>query len=70
MSKNALFILLRPTVTIYSDLENITNIEQIELLNKYFRRDSIYSENKQTVIDPLNIKVPKEEAPKQEETKE
>lgn len=71
MSKNALFILLRPTVTIYSDLENITNIEQIELLNKYFRRDSIYSDNKQTVIDPLNIKVPKEEkAPKQEEIKE
>ena len=70
MSKNALFILLRPTVTIYSDLENITNIEQIELLNKYFRRDSIFSENKQTVIDPLNIKAPKEEAPKKEEIKE
>jgi hypothetical protein len=66
MSKNALFILLRPTVTIYSDLENITNIEQIELLNKYFRRDSIFSENKRTVIDPLNIKPPKEEAPKKE----
>lgn len=75
MSKNALFILLRPTVTIYSDLENINNIEQIELLNKYFRRDSIFSENKKTVIDPLNIKPPKEEslekeAPKKEKTKE
>lgn len=70
MSKNALFILLRPTVTIYSDLENITNIEQIELLNKYFRRDSIYSDNKQTVIDPLNIKAPKEKSQKKEEIKE
>ena len=63
-SKNALFILLRPTVTIYSDLENIDNIDQIELLNKYFRKDSIYSDNKQTVVDPRNIKKPEADAEK------